>query len=301
MMSYKHWLVLGFSCAVTAAAAISATLSTLALSDNDLQNFAQRESRKGDLGSGPDLSSETRAALKAMSQEQRVKAVHEVVAAVKPIVMSPQFLSSYNSYIFSSFDAKNYNQPAGAPNPQDPEAMASASQKQVMAALNQSMQMMPIEMIKMLIDQDLPKWTARASGQGSDRAKYQKLVQLATQLKASNNVDEVRKGFITLKLTESGNDTALGSDEANKAKRAQQQKNYDQYNLKSALKRKLAEFVALARSVDFDAQTKGQGYARKFVNLEYERKSYGWKNLYRFGKAPTMAAVEEAEKWISEL
>jgi hypothetical protein len=80
-----------------------------------------------------------------------------------------------------------------------------------------------------------------------------------------------------------------------------EQLNYDQHRLKPTLKKKLTDFVTLARTVDFAAQTQIKAGKIVFVNPAYEQKPRPWKQLFRLGKEPVMAAVAAAEAWSREL
>src|SRR6185369_6174168 len=81
----------------------------------------------------------------------------------------------------------------------------------------------------------------------------------------------------------------------------EEQRAWDQHNLKAELRRRLTEFIATAESVDFAAPTQRSAGKIVFANHELERKPSHWKSLYRLGKEPTMAAVGVAKQWLREL
>jgi hypothetical protein len=81
----------------------------------------------------------------------------------------------------------------------------------------------------------------------------------------------------------------------------EEQRSYNEHQLKVELKKRLQAFVTLARTVDFAAQTQERARRTVFVNPVYERKPSSWKMLYRLGKEPTLAAVASAEAWLKEL
>jgi F0F1-type ATP synthase membrane subunit b/b' len=67
------------------------------------------------------------------------------------------------------------------------------------------------------------------------------------------------------------------------------------------VKTRLQKFVALAKTVDFNAELKTEYGKRKFVNPAYEGKPSDWKQIYRAGKEVIDPAVQAAEQWIKEL
>jgi hypothetical protein len=82
---------------------------------------------------------------------------------------------------------------------------------------------------------------------------------------------------------------------------AEQQKKWDEHNLKAVLRKRLDFFIATAPTVDFAAATRQDGKVTRFVNPQYERKNPEWKLMYRAGRAPVMAALEFARAWRKEL
>ncbi len=68
-----------------------------------------------------------------------------------------------------------------------------------------------------------------------------------------------------------------------------------------ALKKELREFIALAESVDFDAEVLRQGSRTEFVRADYRNKPSEWKQLYRLGREPVLVARDLARTWLSEL
>jgi hypothetical protein len=72
-------------------------------------------------------------------------------------------------------------------------------------------------------------------------------------------------------------------------------------NPKLMVKERLKKFVALASSVDFQAQLTSKYNRQVFVNPEYEKKDNLWKLLFRAGPEATNAAREYAQGWLAEL
>jgi hypothetical protein len=80
------------------------------------------------------------------------------------------------------------------------------------------------------------------------------------------------------------------------------QKLWDENNYAAMVKLRLKKFIELANSVDFSAELKNGKYGKKeFVNPAYEKKSDLWKQLYRAGKEPVMAARDFAQQWLGEM
>src|SRR5262249_32584177 len=152
----------------------------------------------------------------------------------------------------------------------------------------------------MLFDQDMQNWK-----DDKDKAKiYARAKQIAPL--ATGNPAEFVKQYALLKSIDMGGpDSAAGLEAANasnlKAQAEQQareaQMAFNDHKLPVEVKHRLQEFITLARSVDFTAQTRTQNGKMVFVKPEYERKPDGWKKLFRLGKEPTMAMLAVAEQW----
>ncbi|HYC29856.1 MAG TPA: hypothetical protein VEB42_13580 [Chitinophagaceae bacterium] len=70
---------------------------------------------------------------------------------------------------------------------------------------------------------------------------------------------------------------------------------------KEVIKKRLQEFVSLAKTVDFNAELKTVNGKKVFVNREYEGKPSDWKQIFRAGREVIEPAIAFAEKWIQEL
>lgn len=309
-MNRSVWLILGLGALVTSGFAWEGFQARLGLKDPDVQRIAEQECRKAYLGELPYGTSMARKALKGMSEDERAQAVREIAAMAKAVVLSPAFQKAHDDYIKQHYNAVNHGLKVQSQEEkmktatQNPGAMMADMQRQVGVQIAKSYSQMEVSSLKMVFDQDFQNWKQNASESGSDQAKYRKLLARATQLKALqiSNPEEFRKGYALLKSVEMGGPDNWAEIESggNRAAQEEQQKNFEQYALRPVLKKKLGEFVKLARSVDYAAQTEPAG-RRKFVKPEYERQSSNWKLLYRFGKAPSMAAVQVAEQLLKEL
>ena len=64
------------------------------------------------------------------------------------------------------------------------------------------------------------------------------------------------------------------------------------------VKNRLNEYLALSKTVNFDAELKQVGSKKKFVNPQYENKSLKWKAIYRAGKDANSVATTFAKEWL---
>src|SRR4051794_32913092 len=125
-----------------------------------------------------------------------------------------------------------------------------------------SIRSMPAQGFKMFFDQDLDNWKQQAADKGNDdRAKYQKLVARSTQILplASSNPEEFKNQYSLLKHIEAGG-SGIASDivtSNDNDKQQREQQAWNEYNLNTLLKKRLNEFVQVASSVDFAAETRG--------------------------------------------
>lgn len=306
----KRILLAGTAAAILAftGQAFNNSLGLLGWSNADIKRAAQDPLRSG-MSYSPMwlVKSSAKQALRAMDEQARANFVREVLPAVKAVIMSAEYSKSHEEYIRSSHGAMNHGiatteTKAAA----DPVKAMEDVQKQVAAQLSLAMRQMPIEGLKMLYPQDVESWKQQAADkENSDRAKYQKLLARARQIEPlmASNPEEFKKQYSLLKNIEAGGsgDVADIASDDDQRKKQQAQQAWNEYNLRTLLKKRLAEFVQVAVTVDFAAQTVGEGRNRKFVKADYERKPGEWKSLYRLGRAPTMAAVDFARVWMKEL
>jgi len=69
---------------------------------------------------------------------------------------------------------------------------------------------------------------------------------------------------------------------------------------KTIIVQRLKDFIALADSIDFDAQLVVKDGRKTFANPEYESKPSEWKWAFRTGRASVAAAREIAANWLAE-
>jgi hypothetical protein len=70
---------------------------------------------------------------------------------------------------------------------------------------------------------------------------------------------------------------------------------------KEVIRKRLAHFIEVASTVDFNAELKTVGGKKKFVKAEYEYKSSEWKQIFRAGKEVIQPSVAFAQQWLNEL
>ena len=304
-----------FAAAIAAAglgAAVSALpgLETLNWSESDIRAAVQ-ETTRYDGAWGPAsklLNSSNRRAVKALDSGARAQLVTTAAPIVKALIMSPAFMQAHEAWIATQLDAVNHNiKVAGAQgNTEDSDAQMQDVQRKLGAQIYEAYRSFPVNMIKDSLAQELPAWQeGLKDSSGADRARYQKLIAKAKQIQplAATDPAAFQKGYGILKSIESGgpdNEADLISV-GDQSKKHQQQRNYDQYNLRSVLKKRLNDFVRVANSIDYAAATATVGNRERFTDAKYEKTSSEWKLLYRFGKVPSQAAAAFAQRWAREL
>jgi hypothetical protein len=301
------------ACLVFSAAALAwqGGVALVGVSDPEAQNIAKSFFGSSSLSlPGPYfLKGPMAAQWKAKSSADRAQAVREMSLYAKRLVTSPAFATTYSGWIKERYRAVDHGlkidpRADAAKMSADPQAAMKQMQYTLAASIAQSFAQMPVPTLKMLFDQDLNNWKG-----SSDKAKlYARAQQIAPM--ATGNPEEFRKQYILLKSIDMGGpDTAAGLESAKagaeKMKADQnlreEQQSWNEHRLPVELKRRLSDFVTLAHSVDFAAQTRSQNGKLTFINPEYERKSDNWKKLYRLGKEPTLAMLAVAEQWLKEL
>lgn len=305
-----------YLCAValvsSAALAWQGMLGTLGWTEQDKSAAVRQALLNDGLYSLPgtvQLKRAVKDAWAARPAADRVALIRELAAAAKGYIMAPAFEKTWDEWIKSSYNAVNHgikvNQQAEMQAMMQDGAMEKMM-AQAAAQMAKEYAKLPTQSVEFLFPNDLKNW------QQSDDPKHKKIYQKAKAIEPllKSNPDEFKKQYALLKSAEMGGpDTWAGVEAASAAgqqsqadqKTKQEQQNYDQHRLRPTLKKKLTDFVALARTVDFAAQTQTRGGKIVFVNPAYERKPNAWKQLFRLGKEPTMAAVAAAEAWAKEL
>jgi hypothetical protein len=298
----------------TVALAWQGGVAIVGITDADAQQIAHSffgSSSRDSLPGPYFLKGSMAAQWKAKGPAERAQAVREMALYAKRFVSTPAFAAMYTGWIKDRYHAIDHGlkvdekaDAAKAAAAMSSEAGMKQLQSQMAATVAQSFGQMPPATLKMLFDQDVKNWKG-----DSDKAKLLARANQAAPLFTSNP-DEFKKQYILIKSIEMGGpDTMAGIQAANagvakaqdEQKARDEQKAFDEHKLNVELKRRLQDFVALARSVDYAAATKPQGGKLAFVNTAYERKSDAWKKLYRLGKEPSLAMAAVAEQWLKEL
>ncbi|MDA3613588.1 hypothetical protein [Polluticaenibacter yanchengensis] len=68
-------------------------------------------------------------------------------------------------------------------------------------------------------------------------------------------------------------------------------------NPQLVIKKRAMEYLAIEKTVDYNAQLTGSGKNMKFVNPKYESESLKWKAIFRAGKDVNTVLVKYATKW----
>lgn len=308
----RYRLLCATATVCTAALAWQGMLGTLGWTEQDKSSAVRQSLLDDGLYALPGTNQLKRAvkdAWAARPATDRVALIRELAAGAKGYIMAPAFEKTWDEWIKGRYSAVNHG--IKVDQQADMQAMmqdgaADRMMAQAAAQMATEFVKMPVESLQFLFTEDLKNW------QRGRNAKTQALFQKAKAAEPflKSNPEEFKKQYALLKSAEMGGpSTWAGIQAASSAgqqsqadqNKKQEQSNYDQHRLKPTLKKKLGEFVALARTVDFAAQTEMKGGKIVFVNPAYERKPRPWKQLFRLGKEPTLAAAAAAEAWAKEL
>jgi hypothetical protein len=253
------------------------------------------------------LSKPVKDALRAKPPAERARIVRELALYAKSLVQAPAFEPMHAKWIRESLDAVNHGIPAArTAAPESMEESMNNARGQMAAEIAQSLQSIPPEALRMMLQSEADSLKGRSGEQDKKNlAAVQQMLALIPTRYAEAKQQYVR--YMVAKMGGPSDDASIQASvrDAAKAKteqaKLQQQRNYDQHNLKAQLRRRLDSFIAEARSVDFNAQTRVSGGRALFVNQAYEAKNSTWKMLYRTGREPVMAAVDVADQWRREL
>lgn len=291
-----------------AAAAWQGALPTLSLNQPDFEKGVRDTTRNfGNSIEPPWIPRKTAAAAKAMTESQRATAVRELGAMAKALVMSPAFQKAHADYIRSSYKAVDHGIQAKTQSQMLAEATAQGNtsdmMRQAAVQMATALRGAPPESLIPMFQSDIKTWTRQALSNGPRKDKAQQLLARAKEIEpwATSKPEEFRKAYSLLKSAEMGGPSteAEFASTGNSVQSQEEQRQWNQFNLKDLLKRRLTAIIAEAATVDFSAQTTGKD--KRFANPAYERKSNLWKLMYRAGQAPTMAASDFAKSWLKEL
>jgi len=291
--------------------------SPLDISESDLTNKANQVLRElfppsnGDWERLPYVGGRVVAAAKALDEPARLAFVENVGAAFKALVMSDAFAKSYAESIKQEHEAVDHGitglvSTEDLLKRKDLAAFENRTKGESAVAIVDNMESQDAKTLQVLISQNLESWTRNADNvKRKDRAKFQKMVRDAQALQAlgTSDVQKLRRGVAVLySMDQDGPDTEQALYALrDRAKAEREQLAWDQYNLKTVLRKQLTTFVALVPTVDFAAATKDQDGMVRFVNPAHEKKGLAWKACFRAGKPVSMRAMEIAQAWLKEL
>lgn len=302
-MKTLSWFTFLLAATGLTLAALDSVLPSLGIDQKTIRRMAQDQLRStGSFYPGAYLPRPVVERLKSLTGPQRAAAVTEALSVAKAIIGEAEFAQAHEAYLTSNLRAANHgiDIEADARKTQrqmetDPEKAIRDTMTVAGAQMAQGLRKLDRNGLKMMIDMDL---------EGGDA----KLKKIATLL--DSNFEECRREYSLWKSasmggpsTESAYQAALsqGSTQKDRQKLLDEQRAWNQYNLKSMLRQKLDAFIATASSVDFAAQTAAVNGKQRFVNPKYEAKPGDWKMLYRAGKEPVGAALAFARQWRQEL
>lgn len=218
---------------------------------------------------------------KALPAGSQAAAVKSLGAVVKAYIASERFKKEWQAYV------------AGL-NVRDPRANGeyerlaemkkkAASQQAEMDKSSKQMDASQAQTAKILKENPQMLEAMKSQMSKEDWAEMQKHLTGETKMPVGNAGDNSTIQKVEAELREA-------------------QLRYDNTRYPTMVKNRLKKLIETANSVDFAAQTKADKYGdKKFVNPAYEKKSDLWKQLYRAGKEPAMAARDFAQQWLGEV
>jgi len=277
-------LLLKIALLILVAAKTADILADLTLTQTQVEQVSMATAQKGlaiPAWNNYELYSFVKKA-KALPAGAQAAAVKSLGAVVKAYVASGRFKSEWQAYVAGQ---ALYNPRASG----DYEKLAeikkqAANQKTEMAESSKKMDASQAQMAKMLKENPQMVESMKSQMGKEEWAEMEKYLKGEDKIPSDNT----------------GGDSRQVEETEKKLK--EQQARYDNSQYPTMVKNRLENFIATATSVDFAAQVKTDKYGtKKFVNPDYERKSDFWKQLYRAGKEPVMAARDFAQQWRGEL
>jgi hypothetical protein len=291
------------------------------------QNFEQgmKEYLKGQLGEKelaiPGIGAKSKIAFRAMDEATKVAVLKELAGAAESIAMSPAFQTAYEAMIKSQHNAVNHGLTVTDTDAEMAKMTASiqngddrAAQTALENTMRDQLKMLYTNMLENINSMDagvltelassvkdqaesIPPRNAAEKAQQAKGLAMLKEVPVVAKTDVAGAREKLKTGILMTIYASSGNAAAAAADQT----RVEQQKNYNRYAFRPAMKRTLTAWVALAKTVDFQAATVAKGNVKVFVNTAYEQKSGAWKFLYRLGAGPTSALSQFASAWAAEL
>jgi len=288
--------------------------------ERQITNYVQNSlSGSGESLQEPGMGRAAVQALLAMDDATRGAVVKELGMAAKAFAMSPAFAASYDAYLRTSRNAVNHGIAVKDTEAEMRAAAKSSDIAAVQAATNNvmrdsyrksvlerrdSLSKMDKQMLEMMAEADAKMMDASMPSTAVEKANVARAKTMLAEAKQQSAGDIVKARAIyksALMLAAGLGDESQVAAGVEAEKKRVQQLNYNRLALKPALKRRLQDFLAVARTVDFKAATVMKDGKKRFVDRACENKSGFWKMLYRLGPGGTSAAIAVSQGWIAEL
>jgi hypothetical protein len=286
------------------ATAWQTALSSVGWSDQRAAEIAEHFFTSGlALPENGSMSPAVKARWIGKSPAERAQTIRELALYAKKYVQAPGFEKTYNGWIAEHYRAVNHGIKVNAAATQED---VNSAMSEVANEMAKAFAQLDATALKMLLTIDID--SVKDSQEDADKKMLARYRRIEGLLKT--NLPEARKQYAIAKSmqisgaadeSQAQANMAAGEKAAAERQKMEEQRAWDEHNLKAALRRRLTEFVKLAESIDFAAPTQRNAGKMVFVNPEFERKPSQWKQLYRLGKEPTLAAVEVAKQWLKEL
>ncbi|MCU0354412.1 MAG: hypothetical protein MUD08_11855 [Cytophagales bacterium] len=222
---------------------------------------------------------------KALPAGSQASAVKSLGALVKSYVMSERFKKQWQDDLAKRniYDPKAKGDYARL----EEQRKAAAQQQKSAASSEQNMNDAYKQMAQMMKDNPQMAETMKQQMTKEQWAEFQQAMKGNGNKQMADDQKQAAQDYAK----------AIKDEE----KRIQDlQKLWDENQHSAMVKRYLQQFIQTAGSVDFAAELKNGKYGKKeFANPAYEKKSDLWKQLYRAGKEPTMAARDFAQQWLN--
>jgi hypothetical protein len=258
-------------------------------------------------------------ALLALDDGARAAVVREAGTIAKAFIMSPAFETSYNDYIRNRYRAVNHgmkvvdtqNQMEESLKKGDFAAYEAASRnmqrdmhRQTVVERLASFATMEPAAFEVMADVDAGLMDVTDPQTPAGKAAITKAKGMLAEAKklAGSDLPKARETYKAAMLLSAGFASEAEAVEARQEKqRREEQINFNRVQLKPVLKRRLTDFAAVVKTVDFSAATTLRANRHVFVNPAHERKDEMWKLLYRLGPGGANAAAQIAQAWAAEL
>jgi hypothetical protein len=261
-------LLLGFSTGKLLDDKMKSLLKQISLTDENAKNSIFSNC------SGPTFYLPNLKSLKGLASGERVLIVGTVGDYVKEFVSSKDFVNRYNEY-------RESQKPSPPEKPQSVDELKNQQKEDLKKS---------IEDMK----------TTKSQMPSDQQAMFDGTIEtLEEQLK---QIDDPDNPMFSAEMEHNIQESYKQELEYYNQEVAEWEKKYPVNHPNGMVKKWLAEFIAVAKDVDFNAKTALDEKGRTlFVKQEYESKDYLWKVCFRAGKETTESASKFAQAWLSEL